>query len=189
MKKIILFLSVFTLINCQTQSQKNAQCSPDSSEKQLAFYGPVNFTEYNYNETNPYAVDFRIDKTNTNYDFSFLIRLKKGAHFVSPNAKRDFSGKLKIVLEKNANKIEFVNSLIENPLTKEEIDSHPFVNGTVNWVREDTNYTQQIKPLTNEDFQVDGYLHFTIEPRCTLEKVPFSIIQENQKIRLDIPGC
>ncbi len=65
--------------------------------------------------------------------------------------------------------------LIESPLSVEEIDPHPFVGGAVNWVRVNTTYRQKISINTQEDFDYVGIVQFTIEPRCTLEKVEYIV--------------
>ena len=52
---------------------------------------------------------------------------------------------------------------------------YPFVGGTVNWVRVNTTYRQKIKVKTQEDFDYVGIVQFTIEPRCTMEKVEYII--------------
>ncbi len=66
---------------------------------------------------------------------------------------------------------------------------HPFTNGTVNWVRVNTNYKQQLEVATQVDFQVFGYIQFTIEPRCSLEKIPFIIKKENGKLKFELDNC
>lgn len=112
------------------------------------------------------------------------MNLKKDAYFVSPNAKRDFSGKFTIVV--NDPKIVTKGTITETPLSKEELDKGE---GLVNFVRGNTHYKQTLKILSNENFEVMGYVQFTIEPRCTMEKVPFILSYVDGKLILRADGC
>lgn len=82
-----------------------------------------------------------------------------------------------------------MGGLIETPPSVEEYDPHPFVNGYVNWVRENTSYQQQIKRLSDGTFVVKGFVQFTIEPRCTLEKIPFFIKYNQSDMRVEVARC
>lgn len=137
----------------------------------------------------PYEVKFGMEQIGENlYDFVVDMKLNDGAHFVSPNAKRDFSGKFTMQFDENQ-QLELTSDLLETPLSKEEIDPHPFVNGTVNWVRENTKYNQRLRRTAEEKFEVKGFIQFTIEPRCTLEKVPFIIKYGEGEMRAEFFGC
>jgi len=137
----------------------------------------------------PYALKLNLQKIdNKVYDLEIQMELNNGAHFVSPNAKRNFSGKFTISLDENSN-FNLQGDLIEAPLSKEEYDSHPFVNGLVNWVKVNTTYKQQLKVTTQGDFQVMGFIQFTIEPRCTLEKIPIIIKSEKGILKFEIFQC
>ena len=43
--------------------------------------------------------------------------------------------------------------------------------------------------LSTENFEAYGYLQFTIEPRCTLEKVPFILSFVDGKLSIKFDGC
>ena len=116
------------------------------------------------------------------------MKLYDNAFFVSPNAKREFLGKFKFVIDDN-DKFNQEGALLEAPLSKEEFDPHPFVNGHVNWVKENTTYKQQLQLTTEKDFEVMGFIQFTIEPRCTLEKIPIIIKYSNAKLKAEIFQC
>lgn len=136
-----------------------------------------------------YTAILRVDKQqNETYQMDIQMHLKKGAYFVSPNAKGNFSGRFTLMLTEN-DKLQRSGVIIETPLSVEEFDAHPFVNGPVNWVRVTTNYKQSFTLLSKKDFEVTGYLQFTIEPRCTLEKVPFILSYTNGKLSIRMNGC
>ena len=137
----------------------------------------------------PYDLKMEINTLeNDMFDFEVSMLLYNGAHYISPNAVRDFSGKFTIHIEDNP-QLEIVSELIETPHSIEEIDPHPYTNGTVNLVRQDTKYNQTLKPTVDSDFDVMGYIQFTIEPRCTLEKIPIIIKHRDGDLRVELFGC
>lgn len=140
-------------------------------------------------ETSPYDIEIILNEKGKNMaNLIVKMKLNNGAFFVSPNAKRDFKGKFKIEIEKTDFLTEN-SKIIESPLSKEINDPHPFVNGKVNWVRKNTTYTQELIKNSNKDFIIKGFVQFTIEPRCTLEKIPFTIYNKDGKMYLIPNGC
>lgn len=136
------------------------------------------------NET-PYNIMFDIETTKNNNSFLVIsIELNNESYFVSPNAKRDFKGKFYMDLGSYTD-VDFEGNIIETPLSVEEIDS----NRTVNLVRENTTYKQALKLKTKDDFEVFGRIRFTIEPRCTLEEIPFGIIRKDGVLKITSPKC
>ncbi|GGG47946.1 hypothetical protein GCM10010976_19160 [Bizionia arctica] len=150
-------------------------------------YDSVSFKEP-YNPHSPYHLDLKIEDTENDLkQLVLFITLRDGAHFVSPNAERSFKGKFSMTLNEN-NKLKPREDLIEIPLSVEEIDTHPFVNGTINWVREDTTYKLPLNILTESDFEATGLIRFTIEPRCSLEEIPFVVRQQSGILSVKILG-
>jgi len=147
---------------------------------------PTHFSDDLVRDDALYTSLIRVDKQHDDdYVLSVQMNLKKDAHFVSPNAQRAFSGKFTIVLDEPG-KIQALGTLIEKPLSIEELDQRE---GLVNWVRKSTNYRQKLKILSGENFEVRGHVQFTIEPRCTLEKIPFLLSQKDGKLSLKLEGC
>lgn len=127
----------------------------------------------------PYEIDFDIDSTeNGEYSLVVTMKLAEGSYFVSPYSSDRFSGRFDIATEKSAH-LALETSFIESPRSPEEFDPHPFIDGDVNWVRENTSYTHRIRIATEEDFSVHGQVSFTIEPRCTFEEVSFLLSHQN----------
>ena len=123
----------------------------------------------------PYTIIFLLETTENNETYLIIeMELRNDSHYVSPYAKRDFKGKFNASLKDN-DYFTLEGELMETPRSVEEIDPHPFVGGTVNWVRVNTTYRQKINIKTQEDFDVIGLVQFTIEPRCTMEKVEYII--------------
>ncbi len=121
------------------------------------------------------------------HDLVINMKLKNDSYYVSPNSKGDFTGIFSLVI-KDEGHIEQITKLIETPLSVEEYDPHPFVNGPVNWVRENTTYNQQLQVKSQSNFLVSGVIQFTIEPKCTLEKIPFIIYYQEGKMRIALGG-
>lgn len=140
-------------------------------------------------KTTPYALEYKIDKKDdTIFELVLNMDLNGNAHFVSPNSKIAYKGRFTLDINTDEN-IELVGNLIENPLSKEEIDNHPFVRGPINWVKVDTNYKQKLKVNTEQDFYVIGIIQFTIEPRCTLERIPIKLEYKNGKMIVEKFEC
>jgi len=124
---------------------------------------------------NPYELTFDIEKVKGDqYSMVTTMKLFGGSFYVSPNSTRDFKGRFTIEIADNDNLI-LGDDFIETPRSKEVFDPHQFVNGPVNWVQEDTRYHHQLTVTSQEDFEVGGKIIFTIEPKCTLEEIPFLI--------------
>lgn len=142
---------------------------------------PVTFKEFSVKHED-YTLHFSLEKVNDQKHMLVVaMDLHNDSFFVSPNSKRDFKGKFRGDFG-TTESIEFYGDFVETPLSVEEFDPHPFVRGTVNWVKEDTTYKQLLLLKTQDNFQVYGRIIFTIEPRCTLEQVPFSIVYEDGEL-------
>lgn len=169
MKNTITFLLLLLFISCNTETSKTV-----SSNDIALNFQPLKVEKIEPTEE-PYAIKFLLETTKNNETYLIIeMELRNDSHYVSPYAKRDFKGKFNPSLKDN----EFFSlegELIETPRSVEEVDPHPFVRGTVNWVRVNTTYRQKINIKTNEDFDYVGTVQFTIEPRCTLEKVEYIV--------------
>ncbi|MGC6430849.1 MAG: hypothetical protein ACON5F_07395 [Jejuia sp.] len=165
--------------------------SPEKTTKCKTYVKPSSHeTAYKFmNSFEPYNIYLNLKPVKDDvFNLVIDMRLNNSAYFVSPNAKRDFSGKFTFMLKENS-QLSYIGTLSENPLSIEEHDPHPFVNGTVNWVRQNTVYTQKLKINTDEDFVVNGFIQFTIEPKCTLEKIPVVIYREKDVLKFEIDNC
>jgi len=140
-------------------------------------------------KSEPYELKMNMNELGDGvYELELNMLLYNGSHFVSPNAKRDFTGKFTVHLDDNEELVS-ISDLVETPRSVEEVDLHPFVNGTINWVREDTKYQLKLKRKSEDSFHVKGFIQFTIEPRCTLEKIPIIIKYAAGKMHVELFGC
>ena len=136
-----------------------------------------------------YTIHFSIEKTKDQKPTLVIaMELHNGAHYVSPFAKGDFSGKFYMDLGSNKDLV-FKGDIIEIPQSIEEFEPNLFSNGLVNNVRVNTTYKQALQMKTQKDFEVFGRLRFTIEPRCTLEEIPFKISYKNGSMKITYPKC
>lgn len=184
MKSLIALIGLILLISCHSPKEQT----------------DINFDNISYNQIpelnqaptvplEPYIINIRVDKT---YKGEFILEtfmhLYGGSHFVSPHSSERFKGRFSIALNDN----EFLKldeKFEEIPRSKEIHDPHPFVNGLVNWVSVDTKYKHELLILNEIDFKVKGWVTFTIEPRCTFEKIPFIVSYENGEMKIALENC
>ena len=185
--KINLFYGfVLFFLNYSCTSVNSQEIPSQTIVQDSVYVAPTHFSDDLVRDDALYTSILRVDQQQNNeYVLSIQMNLKKDAYFVSPLAKRDFSGKFTIVLS-NPDKIVMNGMMTETPLSKDELDKGE---GLVNWVRSNTHYKQTLKVLSNENFEIMGHIQFTIEPRCTLEKVHFILSNENGKLSLKMDGC
>lgn len=189
MKTILITILLTAGISCMSDKvidQTNILTS-ETSEPLMGMLPSVNVKPVITSE--PYEINLELKKIKTDlYDFEISMKLNNNSHFVSPNAERDFSGKFTILMNET-NKLVAIEDLIETPRSVEEYDPHPFTDGLVNWVRVDTKYNQKLQQKSQDNFEVSGIIQFTIEPRCTLEKIPFTITHLEGKMTVSINRC
>lgn len=135
-----------------------------------------------------YKLKISVDSENNRHQLIFEMELFNNSYFVSPNSKREFKGKFYYDFGSYEN-VEYTGKVIETPLSKEIYDAHPFTDGLVNWVNVNTLYKQPFYVKSEKDFKVFGRVRFTIEPRCSLEEIPFSLIYKNGKFSVTMPKC
>ncbi|PWI29309.1 hypothetical protein DI383_12795 [Flavobacteriaceae bacterium LYZ1037] len=179
-------------MSCSTKNEDpvkaiaSSEAEITSTEVNLPL-NPLAFKEP-YNPHSPYHLDLKIEHTETDaQQLVVFITLKGDAHFVSPHAKREFKGKFSMTIDES-NMLTTEDHLIEVPQSVEEFDSHHLINGTVNWVRDNTTYKLPIQVISEKDFEVTGLIRFTIEPRCTLEEIPFKVHQKSGILTVELVG-
>jgi len=168
--------------NCaEVNSQDMAQ---NTKSVDSVYVGPTYFSDDLVREDSLYTTIIRIDKqSEKEHLLSIQMNVKKNSYFVSPTDPGSFTGKFTIVLTEPQH-LQTNGAIIEIPLSK--VDANE---GFVKWVRQNTHYKQSLKVLTNENFEVSGHIQFTIEPRCTLEKIPFILSYVDGKLSVKMDGC
>ena len=132
-----------------------------------------------------YTLHLDLDTTITDSPILMVsIELHKGSYYISPNSKGENSGKFYMDLGAITD-IEFKGALLESPLSKEVFENDQ----QVNWVRVHTTYKQALQVKSIHDFEVFGRIKFTIEPRCSLEEIPFGISYKDGKYKITNPKC
>ena len=177
MKFIVAFLLMSVAVACSDKktTTPNINVSPYDSP----------FTNEQIAMNNPYELGFDLEKTGDNqYKIITTMKLFGGSFYVSPHSTRDFKGRFTISMADNQH-LTLADDFKETPRSKEEIDLHPFINGPVNWVREDTRYEYMLTVNSQDDFDVGGKFIFTIEPKCTLEQVPFILKYRSGILRIE----
>lgn len=137
----------------------------------------------------PYDIEFEVKQAGPNtYTLITTMKLHGGSFYVSPNARRDFKGKFHVEIA-NHDHVVLEDGFTETPRSTEVIEPHPFIDGTVNWVNVDTRYEHTLTVTSPEDFEIGGKYRFTIEPKCTLEVVPFLIKQRAGVLTIERWKC
>lgn len=184
MKKAILFLYLFLVLSCKTDSNTERVFVqiPESELNNQPIYGPNLPAQ-------PYELKLNKHKlSNEIYDLEIQMLLYNDAYYVSPNEKGDFKGKFTFYVDTNDSFI-LKSNLIERPLSNEKYHSSTNDKGLTNCVGVDMSYKQKIQITNTEDFEVKGFIQFTIEPRCTLEKIPVIISYKKGLMRFEIDRC
>jgi len=189
MYKLVTFTIAIAIFSCNPNAPSNDIAMADTAKETATLNQVTTVKTKMAATTEPYALKINMNPLQKDtYELEIVMILQEGAHFVSPNATGNFSGKFTLQLD-DSEYLTRVSELIETPRSVEEFDPHPFVNGNVNWVREDTKYTLQLKSGTKEYFSVKGFIQFTIEPRCTLEKIPIIIKNVGGELRVELFLC
>lgn len=189
MKKVILFFCALVVSSCKIDSSKIESISDTAISQnlktetnKLVQFGPNLPAE-------PYEIKLDVHPTSNHiYELEIQMLLYNNAYYASSNSKKDFKGKFSFFINDNTFFI-LKSNLIETPLLITEKDSEATDNQSSDWIRVNTNYKQQLEIKTSEDFMVTGYIQFTIEPRCTLEKIPVIIKSEKAILKFEIDKC
>ncbi|RXR28319.1 hypothetical protein EQG68_14445 [Flavobacterium piscinae] len=184
MNNNLFFCLVLLSFNYNCAEVNSQDIAQNSKVADSVYIGPTHFSDDLVREDSLYTAIIRIDKqSEKEHVLSIQMNLKKNSYFVSATEHDSFKGKFKIVLTEPQH-LQTNGSIIETPLSKVD-ENHGFVK----LVRQNTHYKQSLKVLSNENFEVYGYLQFTIEPRCTLEKIPFILSYVDGKLSVKMDGC
>ncbi|WP_415060522.1 hypothetical protein [Flavobacterium sp.] len=180
-----LFYGVTLLLFNYNCAEVNSQdIAANATVQDSVYVGPTHFSDDLVREDSLYTAIIRIDKqSEKEHLLSIQMNVKKNGYFVSPTEPGSFKGKFTIVLTEPQH-LQTNGAIIETPFSK--VDENE---GFVKWVRQNTHYKQSLKVLSNENFEVYGYIQFTIEPRCTLEKIPFILSYVDGKLSVKMDGC
>jgi hypothetical protein len=179
MNTFLALILLFTVTACGSDKQHSGQQVEPSSE-------PIPVAACAAIE-DPYSIDLNIEKSeNDDYNLIVSLELDEGSYFYSPFTSDFFKGNFTIIIDDTAN-LNLSETILESPaseLSKDRSGSHP-----VNIVTENTTYTQQIMLANTADFEVSGKIRFVIEPKCTMEEIPFYITYRSGKMVITKNGC
>ncbi|MEE9348676.1 MAG: hypothetical protein V3U80_01360 [Flavobacteriaceae bacterium] len=136
-----------------------------------------------------YNLKIEVKKTEDNiFNLVISVDLKNGGYYVSPNTKKDYKGKFYTDFGSYKD-VSFKGELQENKLEKSTTDPFPNVEDPENNVFENAIFTQELNLKTTDEFFVMGRIQFVIEPRCTMEQIPFMITFKNGKMIVTEAKC
>ena len=187
MKYIIAFITLTLAVACtENETPTSIEASHPVPEGSM-YDSPSIVREIALN--NPYEISYNVEKTtDRQYNLITTMKLFGGSFYVSPHSTGDFIGKFRIEIVPNDYLI-LGSDFIETPRSKEVHDPHPFVDGLVNWVNEDTRYEHHLTVITQDDFDIRGKIIFTIEPKCTLEEISVIFKYRSGVLRIEKWMC
>ena len=121
-----------------------------------------------------YNLKIEVEKTDDNFNLVFSVDLKKASYYVSPNTKEDYKGKFYMDFGSYKD-VSFNGKLHEKKLEKSPNRPFPKDKDSENNVFGNAIFTQKLTLKNTADFFVYGRIKFVIEPRCTMEIIPFMI--------------
>lgn len=168
-----------------------AGCGPPPPEvpERDARIGHLHVSDTSIAQEHPYDLTFTLERSGDDiYTLVTTVKLHGGSYYASPNCARDLKGKFHVEIE-DQERIVLADRMKEIPLAMDGLYHLPLVHGQAEWVRVDTRYEQRLTVSTREDLEVEGLYRFTIEPRCTLEEIPFVIRQRGGVLSIGRVGC
>ena len=187
MKNIIAIIALLLMVAC-TENDTTTSIEASSPVLEESMYDSPSIVR-EVALINPYEIAYNVEKTEDDlYSLITTIKLFGGSFYVSPHSTGDFTGKFRIEIAPN-DYLKLGSDFVETPRSKEVHDPHPFVDGLVNWVNEDTRYEHHLTVMTQEDFNIGGKIIFTIEPKCTLEEIPVMFKYRSGVLRIEKWMC
>lgn len=161
----MLALLMLVLMPCLACNAQPMKAVPTSDAKNADAYAP-----------DLYALTMRMEGSAAEgYRLVAHLAVDSGSWFVSPYSSDRYQGYFHLSLTDN-NSLLLDRNFVETPRSFPRPDK--WEGGHSHFVYESTSYTYLIHPQTREDFKVLGMVRFVIEPKCTLEEIPFSISQK-----------
>lgn len=131
-------------------------------------------------DSDPYALTLRLEgSAEEGHRLVAHMALDSGSWFVSPYSADRYQGYFNVSMADN-NSLFLDRNFEERPRSMTRPDR--WEGGVGHFVHENTSYAYNLRALTEEDFKVLGVVRFVIEPKCTLEEIPFSISQKGGKL-------
>lgn len=173
MKNLIPFLLIIILFSCNYSLSNKEELTINNNETNL---------KQIKKELSDYKINLSIDSI-SQFERTLIIEvfLDSGSHFVSPYSEGDYLGIFTLKLD-DSSEISQSGSLKEIPASS--IYENAFNGSPVNLVYGNTVYKQNLTLKTGNKFVLNGHIQFVIEPRCTMEKIPFKIISNNGSIEV-----
>lgn len=184
----LLFLLVF-MISCKDQSNYNASENTISELNKSNILQSTSLentkTDARIDKTksiyNPYQLQVNMDENDKNsFTINVLLKMDDGC-YISSHFASGMKGRFQVIMDENSF-LTMDKVIIEEPKYKMEL--FKWSEDSVKIVRQNTTYRQDVKLLSQEDFEVKGTIQFVIEPKCTMERNTFVISRRNGKMKV-----
>lgn len=118
----------------------------------------------------PYSVELSVEKITAN-EFKLITIIKLDSiSYILPISNTTMSGIFKVMIN-DSTMLNSDHQLIEHSCPV--VTNFIWSNSPQKVIKGYVEYDQNISVLSNSDFTIHGVIQFVIEPRCTLEKIPF----------------
>ncbi len=155
-----------------------------AQDKSLAISTQSEINKQNPCSPDPYRLDLQLTTINQkHYQIQAAMDIDEGTWFASPHSADKYKGYFRVDLSENEF-VQLTGTFEETPPST--VHYNKWDNQMGHIVTVDTKYAYDIATNSPEDFKVLGVVRFVIEPKCTLEEVPFSISRENGKMNIQL---
>ncbi|MFK8037379.1 MAG: hypothetical protein AB8B74_03765 [Crocinitomicaceae bacterium] len=173
LKLIGILIGILTIIN-SCGANEGVESKPQTigdSTSTIASLNPVQ---------NQAEIDFSINKTDdSTIDFNVHLTFGRGCWVVSPLSKNYPYGNMVISIDESEY-LTLEESIVEHPKSVLEYDT--ILRQEINFIRENTIFSQKIKLNNLLDFDVSGRVWFILEPICTPYEVKYTISNRAGKL-------
>lgn len=122
-----------------------------------------------------------IQELDRTYHLVADLKLKQPAYVVSSYSADTLYSPFEIIFPDNS-VLNWAKKPLESPESVVEYDS--IIGAHVHLIRNQTFFTSRLFPLTDQDFKIEGWVEFVLEPLCIPYKLKFIIIQNDQNLKL-----
>jgi hypothetical protein len=131
----------------------------------------------------PYSLELNVEKINT-HEFKLVSIIKiDSLSYMMPIANTTMSGIFKFSIV-DTNQLNTNYILVEHACPV--VTNFVWSNAPQKVIKGYVEYDQKLSVISTTDFVSTGFIQFVIEPRCTLEKIPFTISYMKGEMKVSI---
>lgn len=170
MNRLVGFFFLLMCASCAVIGQDEDRTSKATVDDAASFFD------------NPYRLNLQLRAMkDKRYELMATVELDSACYFVSPYSSDTYKGYFKLNLNENE-WLHLDSNFVESPRSVAKLDR--WQGGMSHFVEETTSYSYSFTVNSKDDFKVLGLVQFVIEPKCTLEEIPFSITMKEGELSI-----